>query len=50
MARVFELTEEMEFIVAGSHSEYIGTFKHYGKEAKISFKLFHCMSTKGKDF
>jgi len=50
VARVFELGEEMEFIAAGSCGEYVGIFKPCGKEAKILFKLFHCMTKKGRHF
>ena len=34
VAGVYEVAEEMEFIAAGSHSEYVGIFKCCGKGEK----------------
>lgn len=44
MASVFKVTEQMEFTVVESCSEYVVTFKCCVKGA-----LFQCMPTEGKD-
>lgn len=49
MARAFETAQEMEFIVAGSHSEFMVIFKCCEEGAKISNCSNVCLQ-KGRVF